>query len=205
MLAIIDYGAGNLRSVQKACELLGAEAVITSDASVIQQADHVILPGVGAFGDCMQSLRNANLIETVTKAAQSGKPFLGICLGMQLLFESSEETPGVPGLGIFQGEIVKIPKQEGYKIPHMGWNSLSFPKETPLFQGLPHNPFVYFVHSFYAKPKDTSIVAATTDYCGELTVAIQKDNIFATQFHPEKSGDVGLSILKNFLDAKGDF
>lgn len=205
MLAIIDYGAGNLRSVQKACELLGAEAVITSDASVIEQADHVILPGVGAFGDCMQSLQKTGLVDTVKKVAMSGKPFLGICLGMQLLFDSSEETPGVAGLGIFPGEIVKIPKQEGYKIPHMGWNSLSFPKETPLFRGLPDNPFVYFVHSFYAKPKDPSIVAATTHYCGELTVAIRKDNIFATQFHPEKSGDVGLAILQNFLDAKGEF
>ncbi len=205
MLAIIDYGAGNLRSVQKACELLGADAVITSDASVIEQADHVILPGVGAFGDCMQSLKKTGLVDIVKKVAQSGKPFLGICLGMQLLFESSEETPGVEGLGIFQGEIVKIPKQEGYKIPHMGWNSLSFPKETPLFQGLPENPFVYFVHSFYAKPKDESIVAATTDYCGTLTVAIRKGNIYATQFHPEKSGDVGLAILKNFLDTKEGF
>ncbi len=205
MLAIIDYGAGNLRSVQKACELLGATAEITSDASVIANADHVILPGVGAFGDCMQSLHKTGLTDTVIAAAKSGKPFLGICLGMQLLFDSSEESPGVEGLGIFQGEIVKIPKQDGYKIPHMGWNSLTFPKETPLFAGLPENPFVYFVHSFYAKPEDASIVAATTDYCGELTVAIQKGNIFATQFHPEKSGDTGLSILKNFLDAKGGF
>lgn len=205
MLAIIDYGAGNLRSVQKACELLGADAVITSDAAVIEQADHVILPGVGAFGDCMKSLQRAGLVDMVKKAAKSGKPFLGICLGMQLLFDSSEETPGVAGLGVFQGEIVKISKQEGYKIPHMGWNSLSFPKETPLFRNLPENPFVYFVHSFYARPMDPSIIAATTNYCGELTVAIRKDNIFATQFHPEKSGDVGLKILQNFLDAKGDF
>ncbi len=205
MLAIIDYGAGNLRSVQKACQLLGAEAEITSDAKIIEKADHVILPGVGAFGDCMQSLHIAGLTNVVRHAAMSGKPFLGICLGMQLLFESSQETPGVEGLGIFQGEIVKIPKQEGYKIPHMGWNSLHFPKKTALFAGLSEHPFVYFVHSYYAKPKDESIVAATTTYCGELTVALQKDNIFATQFHPEKSGDVGLAILQNFLDAKGDF
>ncbi len=204
MLAIIDYGAGNLRSVQKACQLLGADAVITSDANVIEEADHVILPGVGAFGDCMKRLHQSNLTDVVRRNAKSGKPFLGICLGMQLLFESSEETPGVDGLGIFQGEIVKIPKQEGYKIPHMGWNSLHFPKETPLFAGLPENPFVYFVHSFYAKPKDTSIVAATTSYCGELTVALQQGNIFATQFHPEKSGDVGLAILKNFIEAGGN-
>ncbi len=205
MLAIIDYGAGNLRSVQKACELLGATAEITSDATVIAKADHVILPGVGAFGDCMQSLHRTGLTDIVKETAKSGKPFLGICLGMQLLFESSEESPGVEGLGIFKGEIVKIPKQNDYKIPHMGWNSLHFPKETPLFAGLPTNPFVYFVHSYYAKPEDPSIVAASTSYCGELTVAIQKDNIFATQFHPEKSGDVGLTILKNFLDAKGGF
>ncbi len=205
MLAIIDYGAGNLRSVQKACELLGAKAEITSDATTIEKADHIILPGVGAFGDCMQSLHKTNLTDTVRHVAQSGKPFLGICLGMQLLFDSSEESPGVEGLGIFPGEIVKIPKQKHYKIPHMGWNSLRFPKETPLFAELPENPFVYFVHSYYAKPKDASIVAATTDYCGELTVAIQKDNLFATQFHPEKSGDIGLMILKNFLDAGREF
>ncbi|MBO5364434.1 MAG: imidazole glycerol phosphate synthase subunit HisH [Clostridia bacterium] len=204
MLAIIDYGAGNLRSVQKACQLLGADATITSDAKTIEKADHVILPGVGAFGDCIQSLHQTGLTDVVRHAAKSGKPFLGICLGMQLLFESSEETPGVEGLGIFQGEIVKIPKQEGCKIPHMGWNSLHFPKETPLFAGLPENSFVYFVHSYYAKPKDPSIVAATTSYCGELTVALQQGNLFATQFHPEKSGDVGLSILKNFIEAGGN-
>lgn len=204
MIAIIDYGAGNLRSVQKACEVLGAKAIITSDPQEILNADHVILPGVGAFGDCMHSLNAIGLTDVVRQAALSGKPFLGICLGMQLLFDSSEESPGVAGLGIFPGKIVKIPKQEGYKIPHMGWNSLTFTKETPLFDGLFKEPFVYFVHSFYAEPEDRSIVAATTHYCGDLPVAISQDNIFATQFHPEKSGDVGLAILKNFIQMGGN-
>ncbi len=203
MIAIIDYGAGNLRSVQKACEVLGAETIITSDPEEILKAGQVILPGVGAFGDCMHSLDSIGLTDIVRKAATSGKPFLGICLGMQLLFESSEESPGIKGLGIFPGKIVKIPKQEGYKIPHMGWNSLTFTKESPLFEGLSPEPFVYFVHSFYAEPQDSSIVAATTHYCGDLTVSISHNNIFATQFHPEKSGDVGLKILENFIRMGG--
>ena len=204
MIAIIDYGAGNLRSVQKACEAVGAEAVITADKDVITQADHVILPGVGAFGDCMQSLNRANLTDAVRGAALGGKPFLGICLGMQLLFDRSEESPGVKGLGIFPGEIVKIPKKEGYKIPHMGWNSLDFCGSSPLFEGLPDHPYVYFVHSYYAVPKNDGIIAAKTRYCGDLTVSIHENNIVATQFHPEKSGDVGLKILKNFVDMGGE-
>ncbi len=205
MIAIIDYGAGNLRSVQKACEVLGAKAVITSNPQEILNADHVILPGVGAFGDCMHSLNSTGLTQVVRQVALSGKPFLGICLGMQLLFDSSEESPGVEGLGIFPGKIVKIPKQEGFKIPHMGWNSLDFTKESPLFANLSEQPFVYFVHSFYAEPEDRNIVAATTQYCGSLPVAISHKNIFATQFHPEKSGDVGLAILKNFIEIGGTF
>ncbi len=205
MIAIIDYGAGNLRSVQKACEVLGAKAVITSNPQEIINADHVILPGVGAFGDCMHSLNSTGLTQVVRQVALSGKPFLGICLGMQLLFDSSEESPGVEGLGIFPGKIVRIPKQEGFKIPHMGWNSLDFTKESPLFANLSEQPFVYFVHSFYAEPEDRNIVAATTQYCGSLPVAISHKNIFATQFHPEKSGDVGLAILKNFIEIGGTF
>ena len=151
----------------------------------------------------MRSLNTTGLTDIVRKVATSGKPFLGICLGMQLLFESSEESPDAEGLGIFSGKIVKIPKQEGYKIPHMGWNSLSFTKESPLFDGLSEEPFVYFVHSFYAEPKDRSIVAATTHYCGDLPVAISHKNVFATQFHPEKSGDVGLKIIENFIRIGG--
>ena len=199
MIAIIDYGAGNLRSVQKACEAVGAEAVITADKDVIAQADHVILPGVGAFGDCMQSLNRANLTDAVRGAALGGKPFLGICLGMQLLFDRSEESPGVKGLGIFPGEIVKIPKKEGYKIPHMGWNSLDFCGSSPLFEGLSDQPYVYFVHSYYLKAARPSIVTASTDYCTRIHASIEQDNVFACQFHPEKSGSTGLSILKNFL------
>lgn len=205
MLAIIDYGAGNLRSVQKACEAVGTTAHITSNPAEILAADHVILPGVGAFGDCMQSLTDHSLIDTIHQAVAQGKPFLGICLGMQLLFSSSEESPNVEGLSLFPGKIVRIPDVEGFKIPHMGWNSLTFTKESPLFYGLEEHPFVYFVHSYYMQPEDTSIVAATCDYCGTLPVALSHNNVFATQFHPEKSGDVGLAILKNFTQMGGVF
>ncbi|MEE1013116.1 MAG: imidazole glycerol phosphate synthase subunit HisH [Clostridia bacterium] len=204
MLAIIDYGAGNLRSVQKACEAVGTQAQITSDPKEILSADRVILPGVGAFGDCMGSLAKSNLIDTIHQVTAQGTPFLGICLGMQLLFSASEDSPGVEGLNIFPGKIVKIPQTEGFKIPHMGWNSLNFTKESPLFHGLGDNPFVYFVHSYYMQPEDPSIIAATTEYCGTLPVALSRKNIFATQFHPEKSGDVGLTILKNFTQFGGD-
>ena len=205
MIAIIDYGAGNLRSVQKACEAIGAQAIITSLPGEILKADHVILPGVGAFGDCMRRLEANNLPSILQEIIHRGTPFLGICLGMQLLFEESEESPGVSGLGILKGKIVKIPHINGFKIPHMGWNSLHFCKPCPLFAGLPCNPFVYFVHSYYMQPKDLSIIAADTDYCGTLPVALHQDNIFAVQFHPEKSGDIGLSMLKNFLlQERGD-
>ncbi|MBQ4145611.1 MAG: imidazole glycerol phosphate synthase subunit HisH [Clostridia bacterium] len=204
MIAIIDYGAGNLRSVQKACEMVGGRAEITSNPEIILNADHIILPGVGAFGDCMHNLNSTGLSQIVHEAIESGKPFLGICLGMQLLFDSSEETLGVDGLGIFPGKIVKIPKQEGFKIPHMGWNSLKFSKNSPIFHGIGEEPFVYFVHSYYACPDDLSIVSATTDYCGNLSVAISHNNVFATQFHPEKSGNTGLKILKNFVEIGGN-
>ncbi len=203
MIAIIDYGAGNLRSVQKACEFVGSSAEITSNPDIIKKADHVILPGVGAFGDCMNNLNKSGLVGVIKDVASSSTPFLGICLGMQLLFEESEETPGVEGLGIFQGKIVKIPDADGLKIPHMGWNSLSFPKDSPIFKGLPENPFVYFVHSYYMQPKNTSIISATTEYGKTLPVALSSDNIFATQFHPEKSGEIGLTIIKNFAEYKG--
>ncbi len=204
MLAIIDYGAGNLRSVQKACEAIGAKAHITSNPEEILSADRVILPGVGAFGDCMKSLSSHNLIDTIHQAIHQEKPFLGICLGMQLLFDSSEESPDAKGLGIFPGKIVRIPDSEGLKIPHMGWNSLTFTKDSPLFHGLADSPFVYFVHSYYMQPEQEEIIAATCTYGAELPVALSHKNIFATQFHPEKSGDVGLAILKNFLMTGGN-
>lgn len=203
MLTIIDYGAGNLRSVQKACEAVGQQAHITSDSAEILSADHVILPGVGAFGDCMKNLSQSRLIQTIHQVIDQGTPFLGICLGLQLLFSTSEESPGVSGLGILPGKIVKIPKQNDLKIPHMGWNSLAFTKESPLFHGLDFNPFVYFVHSYYMEPEDAGIIAATTEYGKNLPVALSHRNIFATQFHPEKSGDVGLAILKNFIQYGG--
>ena len=184
MIAIIDYGMGNLRSVEKALHAVGAEAVITSDAEVIRSADKVILPGVGAFGDCMKNLERYGLIPVIHETVESGKPFLGICLGLQLLFESSEESPGVKGLGIFKGEVEAIPPC-GLKVPHMGWNSLSYQTSSPLFEGIAENEYVYFVHSFHAVPNDTSIVTAQTEYGTMLTAAVGKDNVQAAKFHPE--------------------
>ncbi|MBR5152307.1 MAG: imidazole glycerol phosphate synthase subunit HisH [Clostridia bacterium] len=205
MLAIIDYGAGNLHSVQKACEAVGEQVYITSNPEEILAADRVILPGVGAFGDCMQSLTESGLVNTMHQIIEQEKPFLGICLGMHMLFSSSEESPGVKGLDVFHGQIVRIPESKGLKIPQMGWNSLQFTKESPLFYGLPENPFVYFVHSYYMQPEDTSIIAATCEYGKTLPIALHHGNVFATQFHPEKSGDVGLKILKNFMEWGGAF
>ncbi len=204
MLAIIDYGAGNLRSVQKACEAAGAEALITSDKNLILSADHVILPGVGAFGDCMSNIKTHNLDDCVREVVSNGTPFLGICLGLQLLFESSEESPKADGLSIFKGNNARIPQRDGLKIPHMGWNSLSFPKESPLFDGIADGSFVYFVHSYYMKPHDKSIISATCEYSTTLPVALSHGNVHATQFHPEKSGEVGLKILKNFISLGGE-
>lgn len=204
MIAIIDYGAGNLRSVQKACEYIGSSAVITSDRNEILNADHVILPGVGSFGDCMASLRSGKLDECIYEVIEKKIPFLGICLGMQLLFEESEESPNVNGLGILKGKIVKIPPKENIKIPHIGWNSLTFPKSSPLFDGIDENSFVYFVHSYYMQPDDKSIIAAECEYSEVLPVALSCGNILATQFHPEKSGKTGLKILKSFADFEGE-
>ncbi len=200
MIVIIDYDAGNLRSVQKALEFLGYEAVITSEESEILSAERVILPGVGAFGEAMEQLKNRGLDETIQKVVESGKPFLGICLGLQLLFEESEESPDVKGLGILSGKIAKISGGQGLKIPHMGWNQLNIRKEKGFLRGLGQQPFVYFVHSYYMEPSDHTIIAATTDYGIELPVAVEKDNVMAAQFHPEKSGTVGLQILKNFVE-----
>ena len=198
MIAIIDYDAGNIKSVEKALQKLGADVVITKDAQEILQADKVILPGVGAFGDAMANLKKFGLDKVIYEVVGKGTPFLGICLGLQLLFERSDETPGVAGLGILKGEILRIPDKEDLKIPHMGWNSLHLQNQGRLFQGLSEQSYVYFVHSYYLKAEDEQIVKATTDYSVNIHASVERDNVFACQFHPEKSSDVGLQILKNF-------
>ena len=198
MIAIIDYDAGNIKSVEKAMQLLGQEVTITRDRETIMNADKVILPGVGAFGDAMGKLRQYGLDEVIRDVTAKGTPFLGICLGLQLLFESSEETPGVEGLGILKGKIVKIPPAPGLKIPHMGWNSLHFQNNGRLFQGIPEQTYVYFVHSYYLQAEEPEIVKATTEYSTCIHASVEKDNVFACQFHPEKSSKWGLKILENF-------
>lgn len=197
MIAIIDYDAGNIKSVEKALQYLGEEAVITRDAGEILMADKVVLPGVGAFGDAMEKLNRYGLVPVIHEVVEKGIPFLGICLGLQLMFESSEEAPGVEGLGLLKGKIVRIPEGDGLKVPHMGWNSLSFPKEGRLFAGIPENSYVYFVHSYYLQAEE-DIVTATAEYGVTIHASVEKGNVFACQFHPEKSSTVGLSILKNF-------
>ena len=200
MIAIIDYDAGNIKSVEKALKTLGQEVVVTRDPEVILSADKVILPGVGAFGDAMGKLHDYGLVDVIYEVVEKNIPFLGICLGLQLMFESSEETPGVEGLGILKGKIVKIPDNGELKIPHMGWNSLHFQNEGRLFANLPQDSYVYFVHSYYLQAEDESIVKATTDYSTCIHASVEKNNVFACQFHPEKSSDVGLTILKNFCE-----
>lgn len=200
MIAIIDYDAGNIRSVEKAMAKLGQEVWITRDRERIMNADKVILPGVGSFGDAMEHLREYNLVEVIKDVVAEKKPFLGICLGLQLLYESSEETPGVEGLGILKGKILKIPEQKDLKIPHMGWNSLHLQNDGRLFRGIEQNPYVYFVHSYYLKAGEEETVKATTEYSVNIHASVEKDNVFACQFHPEKSGDLGLQILKNFAE-----
>lgn len=198
MIAIIDYDAGNLKSVEKALQFLGQECVITRDFHELQKADKVILPGVGSFGDAMSQLRKFELDKVIHEVAAEKKPFLGICLGLQLLFEGSEESEGVEGLHLLDGEILRIPEQEGLKIPNIGWNSLDLQNNGRLFQNLEGSPFVYFVHSYYLKAREEAIVKATIDYSTHIHASVEKDNIFACQFHPEKSGTVGLQILSNF-------
>ena len=200
MIAIIDYDAGNLKSVEKALVSLGEDCTVTRDAETILRADKVILPGVGAFGDAMEKLHRFGLVEVIRKVAAAGTPFLGICLGLQLLFRSSDESPGVEGIGLLDGEIVSIPPKEGYKIPHMGWNSIEIKEGAGLFRGIENQSYVYFVHSYYLKADHPEDVAATTDYIVPIHASVEHGNVFACQFHPEKSGDVGLQILRNFCD-----
>lgn len=200
MIAIIDYDAGNLKSVEKALMHIGQEAIITRNKEEILGADKIILPGVGSFGVAMDKLHSYDLVDTIKTAVNMKKPFLGICLGLQLLFSGSEESEGVKGLGILEGEIVKIPKCGDLKIPHMGWNSIDITPGAKLFQGIPNESYFYFVHSYYLKAKYEQDVAATTNYCTVIHASVEKDNVFGCQFHPEKSGEAGLQILKNFAE-----
>lgn len=199
MIAIIDYDAGNIKSVEKALHYLGEEAVITRDRDTILGADRVILPGVGAFGDAMEKLRTYELDKVIQEVVAKNTPFLGICLGLQLLFESSEESEGVEGLGILKGKVVRLPEESDLKIPHIGWNSLKYPNPGRLFTGIAEDSYVYFVHSYYLQAKDSSIVTATTEYGTLIHASVEQGNVFACQFHPEKSSEVGMQILKNFL------
>ncbi len=199
MIAIIDYDAGNIKSVEKALQYLGEETCVTRDPEEILAAEKVILPGVGAFGDAMHKLHQYGLAEAIKEVVNRRKPLLGICLGLQLLFESSEESPGVEGLGILKGKIVRIPEDAGMKIPHVGWNSLQYPNPGRLFVTVPENAFVYFVHSYYLKAEDPQIVTASAWYGTQIHASVEKDQVFACQFHPEKSSETGLRILKNFV------
>jgi len=199
MIAIIDYDAGNIKSVEKALQFLGEDVCITRDPEEILNAEKVILPGVGAFGDAMEKLHQYNLVDVIHKVVEKKTPFLGICLGLQLLFEKSDESKGVQGLGILKGEICRIPDGDGLKIPHIGWNSLTYPNAGRLYEGIPENSYVYFVHSYYLKAKDESIVKAATEYGTYIHASVEQDNVFACQFHPEKSSEVGLQILRNFV------
>lgn len=198
MIAVIDYGAGNLKSVKNALDHIGAESVVTSDAGVILSSSHVILPGVGAFGDAMHALEKSGLVSAVKQAAET-KPFLGICLGMQLLFESSEESPGVRGLGLLKGQIRRIPPAPGLKVPHIGWNSIHLCQTDGIFAGTKEDSYFYFVHSYYLCGAEPDVLAATTQYGVEIECAVQCGQLAATQFHPEKSSAAGLALLKNFV------
>ena len=198
MIAIIDYDAGNVKSVQKALAYLHEDTILTRDPKQLLAAEKVILPGVGAFGDAMGKLKEYGLIDVISEIVDKNTPFLGICLGLQLLFDSSEESPGVEGLKILPGKILRIPSAEGLKIPHIGWNSLSFPQKGRLFEGFSREPYVYFVHSYYLKAEE-DIVTARTEYGVSIDASVEKGNLFACQFHPEKSSEAGLKILENFV------
>ncbi len=198
MIAIIDYDAGNLKSVEKAFAYIKEECVVTRDRDVILNADKVVLPGVGSFGDAMEKLHKYDLVDTIKEVVDKKTPFLGICLGLQLLFEESDETPGVKGLGILKGKIKRIPKVGDLKVPHMGWNSLKLSGDGKLFKGIPDGEYVYFVHSYYLEAEDENIVKASTEYGTHIHASVEQDNVFACQYHPEKSSDAGLLMLKNF-------
>lgn len=206
MIAIVDYGMGNLRSVSKAFDLQGYSAAVTRDRDLISEASGLVLPGVGGFGDSMRNLEEYGLITPIKEYIRSGRPFLGICLGLQVLFEESEESPGVPGFGLLKGKVLKFPKfkEEHLKVPHMGWNEILIQKPVPVLKGIPDKSWFYFVHSYYAAPEDDSIIAVKADYGFEFTAAVSKENIFASQFHPEKSSDLGLKILRNFAALCGE-
>ena len=203
MIAILDYDAGNLKSVEKALEFLGEKSVITRDRGEVAAADKVILPGVGSFGAAMEQLKKYEIDKMLAEASAENKPILGICLGLQLLFDGSSESEGVEGLHLLPGDILKIPDKEGLKIPHIGWNSLKLVNQGRLFAGLEEEPYVYFVHSYYLKARDEHIVKVTTEYSAHIHASVEKDNLFACQFHPEKSSAVGLKILKNFAKIQG--
>ena len=202
MVAIIDYDAGNIKSVENAVRFLGHEVTVTSKAEEILCADHIILPGVGAFGDAMKRLSGAGLEETIRQAVDREIPFLGICLGLQLIFEESEESPGVKGLGLLPGRIRRIPEGDGRKVPQIGWNDLSFPRSSRLFAGIPEGSYVYFVHSYYLEAGDPADVAARTQYGVSIDAAVDHGKLFACQFHPEKSEQIGMQILENFLNLR---
>ena len=201
MIAVLDYGAGNLQSVLKALRFLGCEAAATDDPARLKDASAAVLPGVGAFGDAMACLKKSGLVQPVLDFIRSGRPFLGICLGLQLLFEGSEEAPGVPGLGVLPGKILRIPAAPGLKIPHIGWNSLDLRTPSGLFDGLEEHPYVYFVHSYYLEAADRRDVTSTAEYGVAIDASVQRGNLFATQFHPEKSGRTGLQMLRNFAES----
>ena len=203
MIAVLDYGAGNLLNVEKALRFIGCDPAVTSDPEVLGAANAAVLPGVGAFGSAMGSLQQSGLVPPLLDFIRSGRPFLGICLGLQLLFEESEETPGVKGLGVLKGKICRFPEKTGLKVPHIGWNSLNLKTQGGFFAGLEENPYVYFVHSYYLKAAERGIVAATAEYGVEFDAAVQEKNITAVQFHPEKSGQTGLQMLRNFAASIG--